>query len=171
MGDLSFKSIRSFSVTTGNAPNYHSMGLAGFDPEARSLPMRSNVSDSGVAGVARESIDTLAAGADPDYRIVAENILRPNYAVYLNAGAIKMAGVGNNDLPEPDYANQARVNYDTDLGYQYVRNQVTNPPAFQASKFRTLSGQPLSPAEKDEVIVRGMMMSGNSQYIFDGSAQ
>jgi hypothetical protein len=136
MGDFSFKSIRSFAVTTGNAANFQSMSLAGLDPEATVNPDRANVSDSGVAGVARDSINTLTVGFSAQDRIVIENAQKPQYSTYLNASAINMPGVGSDDLLEADYENQTRSNYDTQLGYQYVRRQAIEPPQYKLSQFK-----------------------------------
>lgn len=170
MGDLSFKSIRSAFVTTGNAANYHSMGLAGFDEDATVNPDRASVSDSGVFNVARDSINTLAPGFNPLDRMDVENIQRPRYSTYLNANAINVPGVGDNDLLEADQRNQTRSAYDTELGYQYVRNQVTNPPVYKLNQFRPRSGQ-MTAEEKDKLKVNCMMLGNGSQYLCDPYAQ
>jgi hypothetical protein len=164
MGDFSFKSIRSFAVTTGNAANYQSMSLAGLDPEATVNPDRANVSDSGVAGVPRDSINTLTVGFSPLDRMTDEGLLRPQYSTYLNADAINMPGVGSDDLAEADYENQVRSNYDTQLGYQYVRRQAVQAPQYKLSQFKPRFN--VSAFDKDVLQENCIMRSGKN---FQGS--
>ena len=113
-----YTAVRTAKVNSGNANQYQSMRI--FDPSAQVCPVRSNVSDSGVVGVARDTIDTYgqANGCySPLDRITVENSLRPRYAIYLNADAIDVPGVGDEDLmssANPGAPNN--VPYDTRFG-------------------------------------------------------
>lgn len=92
-----YDAVRVSKVNVGNAPMY--AGMRSFDPSAQVCPARSNVSDSGVVGVARDSIQTYTAGCfSPLDRITVENNLRPRYSVYLRASAINDPGVGDPNL-------------------------------------------------------------------------
>ena len=140
MGDISiYNNIRSTKVTTGNAWQYQ--GMRTFDDDAQVCPTRSNVSDSGVIGVARDSINTLAPGCFSALdRMTVENVQRPRYSPYLNASAINYPGVGDSDLPAPDEQYSfSKPFYDTQLGYQYVRpvqdSQVMRPE-YKLSSFK-----------------------------------
>jgi hypothetical protein len=116
-----YNSVRGNKVTTGNAAQYQ--GMRTFDNTAQVCPPRSNVSDYGVAGVSRDSINTYTAGCfDPMDRMEVENIQRPRYATYLNAAAISSPGVGDDDYGTVDFQYGAsKPYYDTQLGNQYVR--------------------------------------------------
>ena len=114
-------SIRVSKVNVGNADQFHSTRL--WDPSAQSCPTRANVSDSGVVGVARDTIDTYGqfnGCFSPLDRITVENSQRPRYAVYLNADAIDTPGVGDEDLsaaaPAGNYDVQQQLPYDTRFG-------------------------------------------------------
>lgn len=116
-----YNSVRGSKVTTGNAGQYQ--GMRTFDESAQVCPARANVSDYGINGVARDSINTYAPGCFSALdRMVVENIQRPRYATYLNASAISDPGVGDNDYTSVDFQyGENKPYYDTQLGYQYVR--------------------------------------------------
>lgn len=122
MSNLSLTAaLRTSKVNSGNASEYHSMRL--WDPSAQVCPTRANVSDSGVVGVARDSIDTYGqfnGCFSPLDRITVENALRPRYAVYLNADSIDTPGVGDEDLssaaPLGNIASNNQYPYDTRWG-------------------------------------------------------
>jgi hypothetical protein len=144
MGDFSIsKSIRVPKVTTGNASMFQSTRT--FNESAQVCPVRSNVSDYGVVGVARDSINTYTAGCySPEDRMTVENLLRPRYSVYLNANAISDPGVGDNDIPEYDNSNQNKPYADTLLGYNYVRPVQPRElmrPEYALSQFSSASPQ------------------------------
>jgi hypothetical protein len=153
MGDFSiYNSIRSSKVTTGNAGQYQ--GMRTFDDSAQVCPVRSNVSDYGVVGVSRDSINTYTAGCFSALdRMEVENIQRPRYSVYLNANAINDPGVGDNDLPQADNEYQSKPYYDTQLGHTWVRPvqpwQQTNPQ-YSASQFSASSPDAASNAQVAE---------------------
>ena len=145
MGDISiYNSIRSAKVTTGNAWQYQ--GMRTFDDTAQVCPSRANVSDFGVVGVARDSLNTYAPGCFSALnRMTVENVQRPRYSTYLNASAINRPGVGDDDMVQEDgqYGGAKQV-YDTQLGYQYIRpveNRDKLHPEYQLSGFRA-TGQP-----------------------------
>lgn len=132
MGDISiYNSIRSAKVTTGNAWQYQ--GMRTFDDTAQVCPTRSNVSDFGVTGVARDSLNTMAPGCFSALnRMTVENVQRPRYSTYLNASSINSPGIGDSDLGGDDFQySGSKQHYDTQLGYQYVRpvqeREVLNP--------------------------------------------
>ena len=142
MGEASiYNVIRSSKVTTGLAPNFWSMRR--FDDSATVCPARANVSDSGVAGVPRDSINTLTEGCfSPLDRMITENVQRPKYSVYLNASAIQQAGVGDEDMLVPDPQYQNKTAYDTMLGYQYTRPVLPREqmhPSYNLSQFKSNS--------------------------------
>lgn len=141
MGDVSiYNSIRSAKVTTGNAQQYASMRT--FDSSAQVCPSRANVSDFGVVGVARDSLNTYAPGCFSALnRMTVENVQRPRYSTYLNASAINSPGIGDDDMSVADAVHgSSKPHYDTQLGYQYVRPAQPDDqlrPQFQMSKFRS----------------------------------
>ncbi len=113
-----------------------------FDDSAQVCPVRANVSDYGVVGVSRDTINTYTAGCFSALdRMVVENIQRPRYSVYLNADAINDPGVGDDDLPQAtEY--QSKPYYDTQLGHTWVRpvqpwNQIRQP--YSISQFTAAS--------------------------------
>jgi hypothetical protein len=113
--------LKVSKVNVGNAAEFQSMRL--WDPSAQTCPTRANVSDSGVVGVARDTIDTYGqynGCFSPLDRITVENALRPRYAVYLNADAIDTPGVGDEDLssaaPLGNIDAQNQLPYDTRWG-------------------------------------------------------
>jgi hypothetical protein len=115
-----YNNIRSSKVSVGGAPQFQ--GMRSFDVSAQVCPIRANVSDNGTIGVSRDTINTYAPGCfSPLDRMVVENIQRPRYSTYLNAGAINDPGVGDSDMPQADPEYQNKVAYDTQLGYSYVR--------------------------------------------------
>lgn len=151
MGSLSIaNNFRSAKVTTGNAWQYQ--GMRTFDDDAQVCPTRSNVSDSGVIDVARDSINTLAPGCFSALnRMMVENVQRPRYSPYLNASAINYPGVGDSDLPAPDEQySSSKPFYDTQLGYQYVRpvqdSQIMRPE-YKMSSFKAVG--PVSEQDKE----------------------
>ena len=155
MGDISiYNTIRSSKVTTGYAPNFSSM--RSFDNDATVCPARSNVSDSGVAGVPRDSINSLTVGCfSPLDRMVVENIQRPRYSVYLNADAIQMAGVSDEDLIIPDPEYQSKPVYDTMLGNQFVRPVLPRDeihPQYNLSQFKPVSSNVSQQEEEEQKI-------------------
>jgi hypothetical protein len=129
MSNLSITAaVRTSKVNPGNAPEYHSMRL--WDSSAQVCPTRANVSDSGVVGVARDSIDTYGqfnGCFSPLDRITVENALRPRYAVYLNADSIDTPGVGDEDLssaaPLGNIAANNQLPYDTRWGNSHQFGQ------------------------------------------------
>jgi hypothetical protein len=147
-----YNNIRSSKVTTGNAGMYQ--GMRTFDSSAQVCPVRANVSDSGVVGVARDSINAYSAGCfSPLDRMVVENIQRPRYSTYLNAGAINDPGVGDSDMPQADPEYQSRVAYDTQLGYKYVRpvlpqNQIN--PEYQSKNFKFATAEAMKNKQYQE---------------------
>jgi hypothetical protein len=152
MGDVSiYNTIRSSKVSTGLAPNFWSMRK--FDEDATVCPARANVSDYGVAGVARDSINTETEGCfSPLDRMEIENLQRPRYSVYLNASAIYTPGVGDEDLVVPDDEYQSKPSYDTQLGNQFVRPVLPREqmnPTYSLSKFRSIGGD-ATQQEKEE---------------------
>ena len=142
MGDVSiYNSIRSAKVTTGNAWQYQ--GMRTFDDTAQVCPTRANVSDFGVVGVARDSLNTYAPGCFSALnRMTVENVQRPRYSTYLNASAINSPGIGDDDMAVEDgQYGGSKPNYDTQLGFQYVRPVQPRDklnPAFQLSKFKAV---------------------------------
>jgi hypothetical protein len=140
MGDVSiYNSIRSAKVTTGNAWQYQ--GMRTFDDSAQVCPTRANVSDYGVSGVARDSISTYAPGCFSALnRMTVENVQRPRYSTYLNASAINIPGAGDNDMLIADAQHGgSKRNYDTQLGYQYVRpvdERLNLHPEYKLSSFK-----------------------------------
>ena len=134
-----YNSIRSAKVTTGNAWQYQ--GMRTFDDSATVCPSRANVSDFGVVGVARDSINTYAPGCFSALnRMTVENVQRPRYSTYLNASAINSPGIGDDDIAQPDAVySSSKPYYDTQLGGTYVRpvqprDQMS--PQFQLSQFK-----------------------------------
>lgn len=131
-----YNAVRSSKVTTGNASMFSSMRT--FDSDAQVCPTRSNVSDFGVVGVSRDSIQTYTAGCYSAMdRMQVENLQRPRYSSFLNASAISMPGIGDSDLPKavPEYS-MTKPYYDTQLGYQYTRpvlSQSQMTPAYALS--------------------------------------
>jgi hypothetical protein len=142
MGDISiYNSIRSAKVTTGNAWQYQ--GMRSFDDTAQVCPARANVSDFGVVGVARDSIQTYAPGCFSALdRMQVENVQRPRYSTYLNASAINSPGIGDDDMSQEDgQYGGSKPNYDTQLGYQYVRPVLPRDqmaPSMPLSQFRAV---------------------------------
>jgi hypothetical protein len=115
-----YNNIRSSKTSVGAAPMYQ--GMRTFDQSAQVCPVRANVSDYGVVGVSRDTIQSYSAGCfDPLDRMTVENIQRPRYSTYLNAGAISAPGVGDDNMPMADPEYQNKPNYDTQLGYTYMR--------------------------------------------------
>jgi hypothetical protein len=113
--------VRVSKVNVGNAAEFHSMRL--WDPSAQVCPARANVSDSGVVGVPRDSIDTYGqfnGCYSPLDRMTVENSLRPRYSIFLNADAIDTPGVGDEDLssaaPAGNFDSQQQLPYDTRFG-------------------------------------------------------
>lgn len=141
MGDISiYNSIRSAKVTTGNAMQYQ--GMRTFDDSAQVCPARANVSDFGVVGVARDTLNSYAPGCFSALnRMTVENVQRPRYSTYLNASAINSPGIGDDDMSQEDgQYGGSKPHYDTQLGYQFVRpvqprDQLA--PAYQLSQFRS----------------------------------
>jgi len=139
MADVSiYNTIRSSKVNTGLAPSYFSTRI--FDEDGQVCPIRSNVSDYGVTGVARDSINTYTSGCfSPLSRIVVENVQRPQYSTYLNADAINSPGIGDEDN-QSDYAYQTKTSYDTQLGYNYTRPVAPNMrPSYKFSQARPVN--------------------------------
>ena len=140
MGDISiYNSIRSAKVTTGNAWQYQ--GMRTFDDSAQVCPTRANVSDFGVVGVARDTLNSYAPGCFSALnRMTVENVQRPRYSTYLNASAINSPGIGDDDVSMADgQYGGSKPHYDTQLGYQYVRPVQSRDqlnPAYQLSGFR-----------------------------------
>ncbi len=132
-----YNNIRSSKVTTGNAPMYQ--GMRTFDNSAQVCPIRAPISDSGTPGVARDSINSLTAGCfSPLDRMIVENALRPSYSTYLNASSIASAGVGS-DLPQADPQYQSKPSYDTQLGYNYIRQVAPQDqlhPVYNSNDFK-----------------------------------
>lgn len=141
MGDVSiYNSIRSAKVTTGNAWQYQ--GMRTFDDSAQVCPTRSNVSDFGVVGVARDSLNTYAPGCFSALnRMTVENVQRPRYSTYLNASAINSPGIGDDDMAQADgQYGGSKPHYDTMLPGNFVRPVQSDDqlrPQFQLSKFRS----------------------------------
>ena len=142
-------SVRTSKVNPGTAAEYHSTRL--WDPLAQVCPTRANVSDSGVVGVARDTIDTYGqfnGCFSPLARITVENSQRPRYAVYLNADAIDTPGVGDEDLaaaaPAGNLDAQLSLPYDTRFGHpgqfgqQLPRWQMM--PSFKYSSLQAANG-------------------------------
>lgn len=140
MGDISiYNSIRSSKVTTGNAWQYQ--GMRTFDDSAQVCPVRANVSDFGVVGVARDTLNSYAPGCFSALnRMTVENVQRPRYSTYLNASAINSPGIGDDDMSREDgQYGGSKPNYDTQLGYQYVRPVASRDqlnPVYQLSQFK-----------------------------------
>jgi len=128
-----YNSIRTSKVTTGNSPQYQ--GMRTFDSDAQVCPSRGNISDYGIVGVSRDSINTYTAGCfSPEDRIVVENVQRPRYSTYLNASAIAMAGAGDDDLAASGAQAYQNKPYDTQLGGSYVRPILSDAPPVHAFK-------------------------------------
>ncbi|MDD4931351.1 MAG: hypothetical protein PHG66_04390 [Candidatus Colwellbacteria bacterium] len=123
MGDVSiYNSIRNSKVNTGNVWQYQ--GMRTFDDSAQVCPARANVSDSGVVGVARDSIQSYAPGCFSALdRMTVESMQRPHYSSYLNASAINDPGVGDDAMSASDYEYAASQPYDTMFG-----NTITTRP-------------------------------------------
>jgi hypothetical protein len=117
-----YSTIRTPHVNAGAAPMLQSARIFS---DWRVCPQRSNISDSGVIGVARDSINTLTAGCNSAMsRVTVENSLRPRYSSYLNVDQ-GLAGVGYDDsLQTTDFANQNAPYYDTMLSGRMVRESV-----------------------------------------------
>lgn len=116
MSDVSiYNVIKSSKVNTGNASQFATTRIF-YDGVV--CPDRANVSDTGVSGVARDTINTYTAGCFSALdRIVVENLQRPRYSIYLNADAIQDASVGDSDLSraDPEYST-SKTYYDTQIG-------------------------------------------------------
>lgn len=143
MGDTAiYSALKISKVNPGAAPQY--LGMRTFDPSAQVCPVRANVSDSGVIGVARDTIDTYgqANGCySPLDRITVENNLRPRYAIYLNADAINVPGVGDDNLPTYNSSAQNSVPYDTRFGNpsQFGQQLPTMAPTVKYSSMQAAS--------------------------------
>lgn len=141
MSDISIsKTIRSFKVTTGNAPILQSENAFG---DRNNCPVRYNVSDNGVIDVSRNTINVYSPGcASPLNRMLIENALRPEYSYYLNADAIQQV--------EGDFEYQkilqstlpVKNNVDTLIGYQYARPIADNMqnPMLRGSDLAAMPG-------------------------------
>jgi hypothetical protein len=130
MGDTSiYNAVRNSRVNTGIIPQYQ--GMRTFDSSAQVCPVRPNVSDNGIIGVARDSINTYAPGCFSALdRMLVENIQRPHYSSYLNASAIASAGVGDDAVAdESDYSQVYSQPYDTMFG-----NTNTSRPVLPRSQ-------------------------------------
>ena len=114
------KNVRSFKVTTGNAPILQSENAFG---DRNNCPVRYNVSDNGVIDVSRNTINVYSPGcASPLNRMLIENALRPEYSYYLNADAIQQVE-GDFEYQKVKASTLPTTNYvDTMIGNQYVRN-------------------------------------------------
>lgn len=121
MGDISiYNTIRSFKVTTGNAPILQSENSFG---DRNNCPVRYNVSDNGVIDVSRNTINVYTPGcSSPLNRMLVENSLRPEYSYYLNTDAIQQVE-GDFEYEKVKASTLPVKNYvDTMIGNQYVRN-------------------------------------------------
>lgn len=149
--------IRSSKVTSGNASVFSSMRT--FDEDAQVCPTRANVSDFGVVGVSRDTIQTNAPGCySAMNRMQVENLQRPRYSSFLNASAISMPGIGDSDLPKNTQDFQSKPYYDTMLGAQYTRpvlatSQIT--PAYKLSSVQASLGN--NPQELDAAKIACLM--------------
>ncbi len=148
-----YNAVRNSRVSTGNAPIFSSMRT--FDSDAQVCPIRSNVSDTGVVGVSRDTIQTYTSGCySAMNRMQVENLQRPRYSSFLNTSAISMAGIGDNDLPFTN-DTQAKPYYDTQLGYQYTRpvlSQSQMTPAYKLSTIQSgLSGSNAQELENSKI--------------------
>ena len=121
--------IRSSKVNAGNVWQYQ--GMRTFDDSAQVCPSRANVSDSGVVGVARDSINTYAPGCFSALdRMTVENMQRPHYSSYLNASAINDPGVGDDSVDPSTFQSMASNQpYDTMFG-----NTITTRPVLPKSQ-------------------------------------
>jgi|688.fasta_scaffold426511_2 hypothetical protein len=140
MGDISiYNTIRSFKVTTGNAPILQSENTFG---DRNNCPVRYNVSDNGVIDVPRNSINVYSAGcSSPLNRMLVENALRPEYSYYLNTDAIQQVE-GDFEYQKVKSSTIPTTNYvDTMLGNQYVRNIADNlQNTYNPSLLKGMSG-------------------------------
>jgi hypothetical protein len=126
-----YNAIRSSKVNTGNVWQYQ--GMRTFDSSAQVCPARANVSDTGVVGVARDSIQSYAPGCFSALdRMTVESMQRPHYSSYLNASAINAPGVGDNAVSISDYQIMKSQPYDTMFG-----NSITTRPVLSRSAMLT----------------------------------
>ncbi len=151
-----YNTIRSAKVTTGNAAQF--AGMRTFDESAQVCPVRANVSDSGVIGVAKDTTYSQAAGCNSALnRIVIEGALRPDYSTYLNADAINMPGVGD-ESRQAQAQYQSKPFYDTQLGGMAVRPVLSSNnlnPRYNASSL--VPNQPVSKQMEESNYVSGIM--------------
>jgi len=165
-----YNAIRSSKVNTGNVWQYQ--GMRTFDDSAQVCPARANVSDSGVVGVARDSIQSYAPGCFSALdRMTVENIQRPHYSTYLNASAITDAGVGDDNLIGSDYEFRAPQPYDTMFG-----NTITTRPVLPKDQLAPIlkvsdqMGNPQTEQEKEANYIRCSVNSVYDQRGCDASA-
>lgn len=160
-----YDALRGNKVVTGGAAMYQ--GMRTFDESAQVCPTRANVSDYGIADVARDSINTYAPGCFSALdRVTVENVLRPRYAVYLNASAIADPGVGDDDYSTTtDQASLIKPLYDTQLPNQYVRPVVPNMENQQYyDKFTPVPNAPINAQIRETQKVDCFMGTGGNQY-------
>lgn len=164
-----YNNIRSSKVSVGNVNQYQSMRT--FDDSAQVCPARANVSDSGVVGVARDSIQSYAPGCFSALdRMTVENVQRPHYSTYLNATAINDPGVGDDAAtPSAEYSNLQP--YDTMFGNSITTRPVLARkqlvPTYKASQFDDTN---LNAQEKEANYVRCAINSVYDQHMCDASA-
>lgn len=170
MGDISiYNSIRNSKVNTGNVWQYQ--GMRTFDDSAQVCPARANVSDSGVVGVARDSIQSYAPGCFSALdRMTVENIQRPHYSTYLNASAINDPGVGDDAMSATDYAYGSSQPYDTMFGNTTTTRPVL-PKDQLAPTYRAANMQGGQNAQEREAnYIRCAVNSVYDQHGCDASA-
>lgn len=171
MGDISiYNSIRNSKVNTGNVWQYQ--GMRTFDDSAQVCPARANVSDSGVTGVPRDSIQSYAPGCFSALdRMTVENIQRPHYSSYLNASAINDPGVGDDAMSSSDYEFANAQPYDTMFG-----NSITTRPVLDKSqlaptyKVSAQMANAQNAQEREAAYVRCAVNSVYDQHGCDASA-
>ena len=172
MGDFSiYNSIRNSKVNTGNVWQYQ--GMRTFDDSAQVCPARSNVSDSGVVGVARDTIQSYAPGCFSALdRMTVENIQRPHYSSYLNASAINDPGVGDDAMSSSDYEFRSSQPYDTMFGNTITTRPVLPKselaPTYRSSQMQQGNGQ--TAQERESNYIRCAVNSVYDQHGCDASA-
>jgi hypothetical protein len=104
--------IRTPKVTTGLAWNIQSE--RSLNPNYIINPDRALYDNYGRSS-AIDTITTLTAGMDPEYRIITENELRPQYSAYLDVPQ-GLSGVSENEQSLIPRMYKSRANTDTLLG-------------------------------------------------------
>ena len=164
-----YNAIRNSKVNTGNVWQYQ--GMRTFDDSAQVCPARANVSDSGVVGVARDSIQSYAPGCFSALdRMTVENVQRPHYSTYLNAGAINGPGIGDDAATVNNQYGSSHP-YDTMFGNRQTTRPVL-PKDELAPTYRVANtyNNPRNAQEQEADYVRCAINSKYDQRGCDASA-